>query len=88
MLLFLGWAAPRQASGLTAPFILVNSIAGLAGNLLVLKALPAEHPYYMVAAVAGGIVGTQIGVAWASTVTLQRLLGVVLVIAGMKFLLV
>ena len=41
----------------------------------------------MIAAVAGGIVGTQIGVAWASTVTLQRLLGVVLVIAGMKFLL-
>ena len=55
VLLFLGWAAPRQASGLTAPFILVNSIAGLAGNLLVLKALPAELPYFMVAAVAGGI---------------------------------
>ncbi|MEQ1715823.1 MAG: sulfite exporter TauE/SafE family protein, partial [Hyphomicrobium sp.] len=33
LLLLLGWSAPRQASGLTAPFILVNSIAALAGNV-------------------------------------------------------
>ena len=86
ILLFFGWAGPRQASGITAPFILVNSIAGLAGNLLVLNALPPELPWLAMAAFSGGLIGTQIGIRWASGFQLQRLLGVVLLIAGLKFL--
>ena len=38
------------------------------------------------AALTGGFVGTQVGMSWASGVLLQRLLGVVLLIAGLKFL--
>ena len=86
ILLFLGWAGPRGASGITVPFILFNSIAGLLGNVLVLKSLPAELPYYAVAAVAGGLFGAQYGLQWGSAVILQRLLGAVLVVAGLKFI--
>jgi uncharacterized protein len=87
LLLMFGWAAARQASGLTAPFILVNSIAGLAGNYSSIQRLPLELPYLVGAAMLGALIGTQIGTRWASSEMLQRLLGVVLLIAAGKFLL-
>jgi uncharacterized membrane protein YfcA len=88
LLLFTGWAGTRQASGITAPFILVNSIAGLTGNLLVLRSLPPELPYFIIAALLGTVVGTKIGVNWASVVLLQRLLAAVLLVAAIKFMMV
>jgi uncharacterized membrane protein YfcA len=87
LLLFFGWAGARQASGLTAPFILMNSIAGLAGNVMSLKSLPAEMPWFMLAAVLGTAVGTQMGIRWFSVVALQRMLAVVVLVAAGKFLL-
>ena len=87
VLVLFGWAGARQTSGLTAPFILVNSMAALAGNVAALKKLPAELPYFVVAVILGALLGTQIGVRWVSTSTLLRLLGVVLLIAAGKFLL-
>jgi uncharacterized membrane protein YfcA len=86
LLLFFGWAGARQMTGLTAPFILVNSIAGLAGNLLSLRSLPAELPYLVIAALAGAVVGTQLGIRWLSIRALQRVLAAVLLIAAGKFL--
>jgi uncharacterized membrane protein YfcA len=87
LLLFFGWAGARQATGLTAPFILMNSMAGLAGNVMSLRSLPAEMPWFMVAAVLGTAVGTQLGIRWFSIVALQRMLAVVVLVAGGKFLL-
>lgn len=87
LLLFFGWAGARQASGLTAPFILMNSMAGLAGNVMSLKSLPAEMPWFMLAAVLGTAVGTQMGIRWFSVVALQRMLAVVVLVAAAKFLL-
>jgi uncharacterized membrane protein YfcA len=87
ILLLLGWAGARQASGLTAPFILLNSMAALAGNVAAIQKLPAELPLFVAAAMAGALIGTQIGTRLISTETLQRLLGVVLLIASGKFLL-
>ena len=40
--LIAGWAGARQTAGIAAVFILANSLAGLAGNIVALKALPAE----------------------------------------------
>ncbi|OYW54157.1 MAG: hypothetical protein B7Y80_13410 [Hyphomicrobium sp. 32-62-53] len=87
LLLLLGWAGARQASGLTAPFILLNSMAGLAGNVAAIQKLPSELPFFVAAAMAGALIGTQIGTRFVSTSTLQRLLGLVLLIASGKFLL-
>ena len=86
ILLLMRWADPRQASGITAPFILFNSLAGLMGNLLVLRTLPNELPLFAASALAGGLLGTGIGTSWASSTLLQRLLGLVLLIAGVKFI--
>jgi hypothetical protein len=47
LLIFFGWAGARQQAGITAPFILANSIAGLAGNLVSLQRLPSELPYFV-----------------------------------------
>jgi uncharacterized membrane protein YfcA len=87
LLIFFGWSGARQQAGITAPFILVNSIAGLAGNLVSLQRLPAELPYFVVAALLGGVLGTQLGIRWLSVRALQRALAVVLVIAALKFVL-
>jgi uncharacterized membrane protein YfcA len=87
LLIFFGWAGARQQAGLTAPFILVNSLAGLAGNVLSLQRLPPELPYFVAAALLGALLGTQLGIKWFSVRTLQRALAVVLVIAALKFVL-
>ncbi len=87
LLLYLGWANARQAAGITAPFILANSISALSGDLVCLRSLPAELPYFAVAALLGALLGTQLGIRWFSVKRLQQLLGTVLLIAGGKFLL-
>ena len=87
LLIFFGWAGARQQAGITAPFILANSLAGLAGNLVSLQRLPVELPWLIVAALLGGVLGTQLGIRWFSVRTLQRALAVVLVVAALKFVL-
>ncbi|HEY1403152.1 MAG TPA: sulfite exporter TauE/SafE family protein [Pyrinomonadaceae bacterium] len=88
LLLLLGWADTRRTAGVSAAFILVNSIAGLLGNLTNLRALPPALPYFALAAVAGGIAGSEFGSRRLANVTIRRLLAVVLVVAGVKMILV
>jgi hypothetical protein len=87
VLLFAGWAPTRRTSGISAAFILVNSLAGLAGTTLTLRTLPAALPLWAVAALAGGFVGTQLGSRWLPVPVLRYLLATVLVIAGLKLIL-
>lgn len=87
VLLFTGWAGARQSAGITSPFILINSIAGLAGNFLSLAAVPVEIPFYAAAALAGALVGTQLAIRWFSPAALQRALAVVLIVAAGKLIL-
>lgn len=86
VLLFAGWAQTRAASGMAAPFILGNSIAGLAGNFSRLASLPASLPIWVVAVVAGAIIGSEIGNRRGRIVHLRAALSVVLVIAGLKLI--
>src|SRR6266852_8560133 len=58
LLLFTGWARTRRTSGVSAVFILVNSIAGLAGTTITFTALPAGLPVWIVAVLVGGVIGT------------------------------
>jgi hypothetical protein len=82
-----GWAEPRAAAGISAAFILANSIAGLAGNYAAVGALPAELPIWLAAVALGGVVGAELGARRLSTLNLRRALAVVLVIAGLKLIL-
>lgn len=86
VLLVMGWAATRRTSGISAAFILLNSIAGLAGAVSSLMALPSATPLWLVAAATGGLLGTQLGNGLLPTPTLRYLLAAVLVIAGLKLI--
>lgn len=82
LLLLLRWAEPRQTAGVSAAFILVNSLAGMAGQLKRELSLPAGLPWWAAAVVVGGLIGSHIGSRKLAPVGLRRLLAVVLVIAG------
>lgn len=87
LLLLFGWANARSSAGLAAPFILLNSIAGLAGSFAKSHALPPELPWFALAVLGGALIGTQLSIKFFSPQVLQRVLGVVLLIAAGKFLL-
>jgi uncharacterized membrane protein YfcA len=87
LLLFRGWAESRTAASVSAVFILVNSVAGITGHLTALAALPADTPVLVLAAFAGGLVGSTAGARTFATATLHRVLSAVLVVAGLKLLL-
>ncbi len=88
LLVLMGWADAKRSAGVSAAFILANSVAGLAGRLSSLAALPGAIPYWAVAAGLGGILGAEFGSRRLGNVTLRRLLAVVLIIAGLKLVLV
>lgn len=85
ILLFMRWSPVKPTSGVAALFILANSIAGLAGNISAVQNLPAQLPLYAGAALAGGVLGTTLGIRLNAAI-LTRALGVVLVIAGAKMI--
>ena len=86
LLLLLRWANMRTTAAVSAAFILVNSIAGLAGHATVAVTWPAQLPLLMLAALAGAVIGSELAVRRLAPLTLRRVLGVVLVIAGTKLL--
>jgi uncharacterized protein len=86
LLLFMGWAKPRTASGVAAVFILVNSIAGLLGNISSVGALLSYIPIWAGAVVVGGWIGAEYGSRHLANATIRRLLAAVLVIAGLKLI--
>ncbi|MBM3535019.1 MAG: sulfite exporter TauE/SafE family protein [Alphaproteobacteria bacterium] len=87
VLLFMGWAETRRTSGLAAAFILVNSVAGLAGSAFSLSDFPNALPTWLATAAVGALIGTQLGSKVLPISALRYLLAAVLVIAGLKLLL-
>lgn len=86
LILLAGWAETRVAAGISAAFILANSISGLLGNVVAVQALPPALPVWLVAVAAGGLLGAELG-AWRLGVpALRRALALVLVIAGLKLI--
>jgi uncharacterized membrane protein YfcA len=87
LLLFTRWLDTRQIAGVSSAFILVDSIAGLAGNLASVRSLPPALPLRALAAAIGGLIGAELGSRKLGTVALQRVLAVVMIIAALKLLL-
>lgn len=88
LLMLLGWGRTREVAGVSALFILVNSIAGLMGHLSSLQSIPPTIPLMATAAFAGGTIGSLAGSRHLPLVAIARTLSVVLVIAGVKLILV
>jgi uncharacterized membrane protein YfcA len=87
VLLYMGWAETRATSGVAAPFILVNSIAGLLGHISSVAQLPPSVPIWGAAALLGGWIGASYGSKRAPVPVLRQLLSLVLVVAGVKLIL-
>ena len=88
ILLLMNWSETKTAAGISAMFILVNSISGLAGNVSQLTNLPTTVWFWVVAALAGGVLGSTLGAKRFDSLTLRRVLAVVLLFAGVKLILV
>jgi uncharacterized membrane protein YfcA len=86
LLLYMGWAETRAASGVAAPFILVNSVAGLLGHFSIVAQLPPNIPIWGAAAVIGGWIGASYGSKKAPAPVLRQLLSLVLIVAGAKLI--
>ena len=86
LILYMGWAETRATSGVAAPFILVNSIAGLLGHFSNVAQLPPSVPIWGAAAVLGGWIGASYGSKRAPPPVLRQLLSLVLIVAGVKLI--
>lgn len=85
-LMILRWTNVRRTAGIASSFILVNSIAGLVGNVATAGELPAVVPVWAAAAFVGGFIGSKMGSQIIPARVLVWLLGAALVVAGLKFL--
>ncbi len=86
ILLIFGWCSMRESTAVAAGFILLNSLAGLAGYLLSGQVWPLGTGWLLLAAFLGCLLGAELASHRASSLTLQKLLAVVLVIASGKML--
>ncbi|HEX7939126.1 MAG TPA: sulfite exporter TauE/SafE family protein [Gemmatimonadaceae bacterium] len=86
VLLFMRWAKTKQAAATSAAFILVNSVAGLAGNFSATRSIPGVALTLTGAALAGGAAGSYLGARQFDHTVIKRMLAVVLVIAGVKLI--
>lgn len=89
LVLMLGWAGTKQTSAVAAPFILVNSLAGLAAGFIAGTAsLPAATWVLAAVVLVGGWLGADYGSRRFANPLVRRVLAVVLVLAGAKMVLV
>lgn len=86
VLLLLKWTDMKQTAAISALFIFVNSIAGLAG--LLTKSIQFSPDMYMYVAIAfvGGICGAYFGSLRFKQTLLKYMLAVVLMVAAYKLL--
>ena len=85
-LIALGWTTARQAAGISAPFILGNSISGLVGVLLAGQRPSADTGSSALAALTGAVAGTIIGHRFMSERATRYVLAAILLVAGSRLL--
>ncbi len=84
IMILMRWAGTKETSATAAFFILVNSIAGLAGrythnDIRIEVLLP-----FIIVALIGGCIGSYMGAHKFSSLALRKILSVVLLIAAIK----
>jgi uncharacterized membrane protein YfcA len=80
------WGRTKTIAGVSAAFILVNSTAGLAGNLAATRSFPPLAWILVLCAIAGGTAGSWLGASRLPHTAIKRLLALVLLIAGFKLI--
>ena len=88
LVLLMGWAGARTTAAVSALFILVNSVAGISGHLAAVRSVPTATWIWAGAAAIGGFAGSHVGSRLLERTVILKVLGVVLVIAGVKLIFV
>jgi len=86
IIVLMAWATVRQAAAPTAAFILVNSVAGLAGLMTKKPELAEALPYWVIAVIVGGLIGSTMGAKKLNLDSMRRALALVLLIAAFKMM--
>jgi hypothetical protein len=86
LLLLFAWSGTREASGVAAAFILVNSAAGLMGHSLAAARWPAALPVWAAAAICGGWIGSSYGSRSLPLPALRRVLACILLVGAAKMI--
>lgn len=86
ILILLGWQDAKDTAGITAAFIAVNSVTGLIGRFVRGSFIDWSLLPLIFAVLIGGFIGARWGAKHATPITIRRLLGIVLAIAGVKLL--
>ncbi len=84
LIIFFRWADTKAAAGVSAAFILGNSLAGLAGFLSKGVEFPPVAAPWIAAAGVGGLLGSYLGAKKFDVGVLRKLLGVALFVAVVK----
>lgn len=84
LLILCRWSDAKTAAAVSAPFIFVNSCAGLLGAKTTFANLPAAWPWMVVAVMAGGALGANWGSGPARSRGLRTALAAVLGAAVVK----
>jgi hypothetical protein len=86
ILLLLCWSNQKQTAAVSALFIFVNSLSGLAGQLSRGIEFSPEMMVFVAIAFAGGLLGAWLGALKLKQQWLKYLLSVVLLVAAIKLL--
>ena len=84
LLLLFRWANLKEAAAISALFIFVNSVSGLAGLRTWIPFDQSQMLYWLVASLVGGFLGARWGAGIASNMKVKWILALVLVIASLK----
>ncbi|MFM1820538.1 MAG: hypothetical protein RLZZ402_897 [Bacteroidota bacterium] len=84
LVLLFRWASLKEAAAVSALFIFVNSVSGLAGLKTWIPLDQSQMLYWLVASLVGGFLGARWGAGIASNVKVKWILALVLVIASLK----
>jgi uncharacterized membrane protein YfcA len=86
VLLLLKWSDMKQTAAISALFIFVNSLSGLAGQLTKGINFSADMYAYVAVAFAGGLCGAYFGSLKFKSTILKYMLAIVLIVAAYKLL--
>jgi uncharacterized membrane protein YfcA len=79
------WTSVKNVSGVAALFILVNSVAGLAGHITGISHIDSNVVFWILAVIIGGVTGSYFGTVRFNNRLIIILLSLVLLSAGLKF---
>ena len=88
LILMFGWTKVKNVSGISALFILLNSVSGLLGHLSALNKLDTNIFYWIIAVIFGGLAGSYLGTKKFNNRAIIYCLFIVLLTAGIKFIFV